>query len=183
MLHIIYWELLNSDPDPGSGSRENFPDPDSAKWCRYDWIQIRNTVWSNTILFRIDLKMFTIVFVVMLWAVKCEGRRPRDLVYERMVSRVETKMNFMVFAKMQKSCEIWQIFAKIHEISFCEIFSFSQKFSRKSQKFFVFAKIFAKGFVIFVYFRIFAKTKIDFWENSRENAKTKIFVSTLMVSK
>jgi hypothetical protein len=28
MLHIgIYGELLNSDPDPGSGFRENFPDP------------------------------------------------------------------------------------------------------------------------------------------------------------
>jgi hypothetical protein len=40
-----------------------------------------------------------------------------------------------------------------------------------------FAKIFAKVFVIFVYFRmnIFAKTKINF----RENTKAKIFVSTL----
>jgi hypothetical protein len=44
-----------------------------------------------------------------------------------------------------------------------------------------FAKIFAKVFVIFVYFclDIFAKTKINFRENFRENAKTKIFVSTL----
>jgi hypothetical protein len=37
-------------------------------------------------------------------------------------------------------------------------------------------------FVIFVYFRlkIFAKTKINFRKNFRENAKTKIFVSTLL---
>jgi hypothetical protein len=48
---------------------------------------------------------------------------------------------------------------------------------RKTEHFRIFAKIFAKIFVIFVYFRlkIFAKTKINF----RENAKTKIFVSTL----
>jgi hypothetical protein len=40
---------------------------------------------------------------------------------------------------------------------------------------------FAKVFVIFIYFhlKIFAKTKINFRENFRENAKTKILVSTL----
>jgi hypothetical protein len=46
----------------------------------------------------------------------------------------------------------------------------------------IFAKIFTKVFVIFVYFHlnIFAKTKIKFCENFRENAKTKMFVSTLL---
>jgi hypothetical protein len=64
-------------------------------------------------------------------------------------------MHVSVFAKMRKSCENGQIFAKFHEISFR--FSFSRKFSRKSRN------IFAK---------IFAKTKIaDFRENFGENEK------------
>jgi hypothetical protein len=51
-------------------------------------------------------------------------------------------MHFSVFAKMRKSCENGQIFAKFHEISFRENISFSRKFSRKSRE--IFAKICAK---------------------------------------
>jgi hypothetical protein len=50
--------------------------------------------------------------------------------------RVETKMHFFIFAKIRKSCENGQIFAKFHKISFRENISFSRKFSRKFQKFF-----------------------------------------------
>jgi hypothetical protein len=47
MLHIIYGEFLNSDPDLESGSRETFPDPDLAKRCGSNRIQIRNTEIGN----------------------------------------------------------------------------------------------------------------------------------------
>jgi hypothetical protein len=45
----------------------------------------------------------------------------------RLTNRVETNMYFSVFAKMRKSSENVQIFAKFHKISFRENFSFSRK--------------------------------------------------------
>jgi hypothetical protein len=52
--------------------------------------------------------------------------------------KVETKIPFSVFANMRKSSENGQIFAKFHEISFREKFSFSRKFR------IFFSRIFAK---------------------------------------
>jgi hypothetical protein len=79
----------------------------------------------------------------------------------RLQIRVETKMHFSVFAKMRKSCENGQIFAK-----------FRDKFSRKSRKFF--AKIFAITKTL-IFAKIFAKTKnVDFHENLCETCVKKI---------
>jgi hypothetical protein len=116
--------------------------------------------------------------------------------------RVETKMHFSVFAKMRKSCENGSIFAKFHEISFRENFSFSRKFSRKSQKNFAkienpdfrenftrkfsrksrnfFAKMFAKtenG-----YFReSFCENLVIFSRKFSRNLKTAVFAKILSI--
>jgi hypothetical protein len=58
-------------------------------------------------------------------------------------SRVETKMHFSVFAKMRKSCENGQIFAKFR---FAKIFRFRENISEfsRNRKTPIFANIFAK---------------------------------------
>jgi hypothetical protein len=109
-------------------------------------------------------KQGSIVCLPILYTVDDRNLCKLDLNTMCIYSRVETKMPFSIFAKMQKSCENGPIFAIMWG----------------NARFYIFVKIFA----IFVHFRkkIFAKSEKKFSQKFRENAKTKIFVSTLINS-